>query len=78
KDEAKEILDNIKANDLANTMFVKTLLIGAEGYWIFLFSNKEKGREEMIKALNILRIVDLKEVTQYYEKKYEKIIDKIL
>ncbi|RQD99786.1 hypothetical protein D6117_001490 [Lactococcus lactis] len=59
-------------------MFVKTLLIGAEGYWIFLFSNKEKGREEMIKALNILRIVDLKEVTQYYEKKYEKIIDKIL
>lgn len=78
KDEAKEILDNIKGNDLANTMFVKTLLIGAEGYWTFLFSNKEKGREEMIKALNIIRLIDLKEVTHYYEKKYEKIIDKIL
>lgn len=78
KEEAKELLDNVKDNDLANTLFVKTLLIGAEGYWNFLFKDKEYGKNEMIKAISILKMVDLKEVTLYYEKKYKHLLDKIV
>lgn len=75
KEESKQILKDIEDQGLAeDRMFLRTLLYGTKGVWIYHFENKSEGREKIDFFLDIQEKIGPPEVSKYFKERYKKYI----
>lgn len=68
--EAKILLEQLEAHDLAQTMFQRNLKNITAGYWTYQFVDPREGRKQVDDGLEILRTTNSLEEFYYYKKRY--------
>lgn len=75
KEESKQIIKDIEDQGLAeDRMFLRTLLYGTKGVWIYHFENKGEGREKIEFFLDIQEKIGPPEFSKYFKERYKKYI----
>lgn len=75
KKESYHLLERIQVLNLAQTMFLKNLFHGVEGFWIYCFKNKSEGKEKIQEFLVIQHRAGQPEVARFYQKKFEALLE---
>lgn len=77
KEESRQIIDYIESQGLAeDRMFLRTLLYGTKGVWIYYFENEDEGREKIRFFLDTQEKIGPPEISKYFNQRYEKYINK--
>ncbi len=76
QDYSKHILSLMDNKKLVNSMFLRNVRNMTYGYWVYSFEDQVLGKSFMKNALDIFSSVSTPEIANYYQKQYERYIEK--
>ncbi|WP_285015620.1 Rgg/GadR/MutR family transcriptional regulator [Lactococcus garvieae] len=74
KTQAHKIIIHIQSNNLAQTMFLSNLFLGAKGFWTYQFKNLTEGKQMLAQFYKIQCLVGKTKVTNFYIKRFRKLL----
>ncbi|MFK4935425.1 Rgg/GadR/MutR family transcriptional regulator [Lactococcus garvieae] len=77
KIKSKSIIESIHLHNLANTMFLRNLFIGVEGFWLYCFEDMEEGRDRIIHFLDTQYLIGDQDAANYYNEFFLNLMDEV-
>lgn len=75
KDKSQYYIRRIRELNLAQTMFLNNFFHGVEGYWIYCFEDKLKGRKQVLKFLEVQHLTGQPEQAKFFQEQFNNLMD---